>query len=78
MEKKCMLVMIMMMMALTTMPLTANGESFADCDNRCYHKCQIWYSGQDKCYHDCIGTKCHKAQVLPRKMTKGMFQEINA
>ncbi|CAA7032908.1 unnamed protein product [Microthlaspi erraticum] len=79
MEKKCMLVMIMMMMmALTTMPLSAKGESYEDCYRRCISKCEIFYVGVDKCIHDCVGTKCHKAPVLPRRTAKGMFQEVNA
>lgn len=55
-----------MMMALTTMPLSANGESYEACHDKCISKCEIFYVGVDKCIHDRVGTKCHKALVLPR------------
>nr|VDC91609.1 unnamed protein product [Brassica oleracea] len=78
MEKKCIsMFFVMIVMALTMMPLTAVGEPYDACVRRCISSCEIFYREVDKCIHDCIGIKCHKSNVLPRMATKGMFQEIH-
>ncbi|CAH8337939.1 unnamed protein product [Eruca vesicaria subsp. sativa] len=78
MEKKCMsMFFVMMVMTLAMMPLTAVGEPYAACVNRCESSCQIFFREVEKCIHDCIGIKCHKSHVPPRMADTGVFQEIH-
>ncbi|KAF8046692.1 hypothetical protein N665_3517s0002 [Sinapis alba] len=77
MEKKCMCMLMIMFLALTMMPLPAMSESYEACYDRCISSCQIFFVGVDKCIHDCVGIKCHKTHVLPRKAANRMFQEIH-
>ncbi|CAG7895761.1 unnamed protein product [Brassica rapa] len=67
MEKKCMCMLMIMIIALTMIPLPAMSETYEACYDSCVSSCQMFsLDVKIKCIHDCVGSKCHKAHVLPR------------
>ncbi|CAF1920899.1 hypothetical protein Bca4012_052757 [Brassica carinata] len=74
MEKKYTCMLMIMIIALTMIPLPAMSETYEACYDNCVSSCQMFsLDVKIKCIHDCVGSKCHKTHVLPRMTTKEIF-----